>query len=79
MPVTKLDAKKNMQAGKKELTIDYGSVFFTGDVTYQCGAPNCRKVAVPSTGRTEMQVRAGVRESDPLEFRFQAEGAVGLI
>ena len=81
--MTKVVVKKNMQAGKKELTIDYGSDFFTGDVTCQCGAPNCRKehrkVAVPSTGRTQMQVRAGVRESDPLEFRFQAEGAVGLI
>ena len=79
LPVTKVVAKKNMQAGKKELTIDYGSDFFTGDVTCQCGAPNCRKVAVPSTGRTQMQVSAGDRESDPLEFRFQAEGAVGLI
>ena len=65
MPVTKVVAIKNMQAGKKELTIDYGSDFFTGDVTCECGAPNCRKVAVPG--------------SDPLEFRFQAEGAVGLI
>mgnify|MGYP001280210449 CR=1 FL=1 len=79
LPVTKVVAKKNMQAGKKELTIDYGSDFFTGDVTCQCGAPNCRKVAVPSTGRTQMQVSAGDRESDPEEFRFQAEGAVGLI
>ena len=78
-PVTKVVAIENMQAGKKELTIDYGSDFFTGDVTCQCGAPNCRKVAVPSTGRTQMQVSAGDRESDPLEFRFQAEGAVGLI
>ena len=44
-----------------------------------CHESHITKVAVPSTGRTEMQVRAGVRESDPLEFRFQAEGAVGLI
>ena len=69
----------NMPAGKKELTIDYGSDFFTGDVTCQCGAPTCRKVAMPSSGRTRMQVSAGGSASDPLEFRFQAEGAVGLI
>ena len=77
--MTKVVAIENMQAGKKELTIDYGSDFFTGDVTCECGAPNCRKVAVPSMGRTQMQVRAGVGGSDPLEFRFQGEGAMGLI
>ena len=62
MPVTKVVAKKNMQVGKKELTMDYGSVFFTGDVTCQCGAPNCRKQIV---GRTTM-VKGRNRQDDML-------------
>ena len=78
LPVTKVVAIKNMQAGKKELTIDYGSDFFSGDVTCQYSAPNCRKVVVPSMGRTQVQVTACVGGSDPLEFRFSAEGAVGM-
>ena len=79
LPVTKVVAKFDMQAGKKELTIDYGKDFFTGDITCQCGAPNCRRVAVSSSGHLQMQVSAGNSESDPLEYRFQADGAVGLI
>ena len=65
MPVTKVVAIKNMQAGKKELTIDYGSDFFTGDVTCECGAPNCRKVAVPSM---DARYRADAR---PDSFVFE--------